>query len=167
MGDTYHGSHPIQSAREALPYLCSLHLEDYSTLTERAAFVRKLKGHSIDQFTTRDVARKHRKWAALALSEFHGGKWFLNPDATAFLASYHIIPLKWIMDWFREDLMARRKAEWAQARYYKQAPMPNSFMIIYERNSKGIQIQQPLNPHVPVNRDIIRQREGLQADGTP
>ncbi|KAF2849028.1 hypothetical protein T440DRAFT_519600 [Plenodomus tracheiphilus IPT5] len=157
-------SDPTQSStsREMFPYLCSLHLEDYSTLADRDVFVRKYKGESSAEWTTRDVGGMHRQWAALLPSEFRGGTWFLSPDATAFLASVQVIPLKWVMQWFREDNMVRRKAEWSHAGYYKQAPMPDTFTIIYERNTKGIHIQRPLNPYFPVDREIMRQRRKTQ-----
>ncbi|KAF1849791.1 uncharacterized protein K460DRAFT_271163 [Cucurbitaria berberidis CBS 394.84] len=138
--------------------LCSVQLEEYGTEAERNKLLDEFEGRTSAQFTSRDVAGRHRNWPLLDPREFRGAKWYLSPNATAIVASIHAIPSQWVCDWFQKDVLLRRKMEWAQRQAYKPPPLEDAFMIIYERNAHGAQIQRPLDPFFPVDRDILRQR---------
>ncbi|CAO2658614.1 Nn.00g063370.m01.CDS01 [Neocucurbitaria sp. VM-36] len=117
--------------------LCSIRLEEYATEADREHLLRELKGRTSAQFTTRDAAGRHRDWPLLQPREFRGAEWYLSRGSIAIVASIYAVPSQWIIDWFQKDV-------W--------------FMIIYERNAHGAQIQRPLNPYFEVDAGILRRR---------
>ena len=140
------------------PKLCSTRLEEYATEAGRERLLGKLKGRTSAQFTTRDVFGSHRNWPLLNPREFRGAKWSLSRDATAIVASIYAVPSQWVVDWFQKDVWARRVMEWKHLQAYRPPPLDNAFMIIYERNAHGAQVQRPLNPFFDVDAYILQQR---------
>lgn len=97
-------------------------------------------------FTKRDVAGMDRDWPRKAMR------------GSTCLAIMKIVPLQWIKDWFREDVMAARKCEWNQARRYIRPRLENAFTLVYEMNGHGVVIHRSLAERLAVDAEILRKR---------
>lgn len=158
---------PVKGTTEdwsRFPRLCALSLEEYGPESSREHLLKKFKGHTNAQFTTRDAAGRPREGPLLDPREFRGANWSLRRGSPAIVAMIHAVPLKWIFDWFQRDFWVRRKMEWARRGAYKAPRLDNAFMIIYERNAHNAQVHRPLNPSLKIDADILRQRAEKKAE---
>jgi hypothetical protein len=71
---------------------------------EREKLLLFLKGNSRAEFTSRDASGNHRNWPILNGGHFRGAKRSLSNHAQFFVASFHDIPMHWIVSWFQSDI---------------------------------------------------------------
>ncbi|RMZ66256.1 thiamine pyrophosphate enzyme [Pyrenophora seminiperda CCB06] len=142
--------------------ISAMQLREYPANADYERIMRRLKSGSHAEFTTRDAKGNHRVWPVLSGGEFRGAKWALGNDAQLFVASIHVIPLSWIVAWFRKDTWARLKTWWSNAKMYRYPYLGNSFMIIYERTPDGVRVHRPLCEDDPVDAEILKERRNLR-----
>jgi len=133
-------------------------LEVPSSADERLKVLLYLKGNSRAEFTTRDASGHHRKWPVVNGGNFRGAKWTLSSDALCFIASFHDVPMHWIISWFQQDVWETLKARWVQANRFEPPALGQAFMIIYEGNPYGVQVHRPLYPDNHVDATILEKR---------
>ena len=133
-------------------------LEVPSSADERLKVLLYLKGNSRAEFTTRDASGDHRKWPVVNGGNFRGAKWTLSSDALYFIASFHDVPMHWVISWFQQDVWETLKARWVQANRFEPPALGQAFMIIYERNPYGVQVHRPLYPDNRVDATVLEKR---------
>jgi hypothetical protein len=101
---------------------------------EREKLLLFLKGNLRAEFTSRDASGNHRNWPVLDGGRFRGAKWSLSNRAQFFIASFHVIPMHWIVSWFQSDVWRQLQMQWAEKNMYLPPALGQTFMIIYERS---------------------------------
>ncbi|KAI4959944.1 hypothetical protein J4E86_001562 [Alternaria arbusti] len=141
----------------------AVHLLEAPSNAERDKLLALLVGSSRAEFTTRDVSGKYRKWPKLNGGEFRGAKWTMSNNGQLFIASFHIIPMHWMVSWFQRDVWEALKARWAQKKFYEPPALGQTFMAIYERTMYGVQVHRPLYPDNRVDAMILEEhRKSVQ-----
>jgi len=129
----------------------------------RDKVLQSLAGSSRAEFTTRDASGHYRNWPVVNHGKFRGATWTMSSDAQLFIASFHVVPMHWVVSWFQKDIWEALKARWVQKKMYEPPALGQTFMAIYERTSNGVQVHRPLYPGNRVDAMILEEhRKSVQ-----
>ncbi|KAH6875176.1 hypothetical protein BKA58DRAFT_437167 [Alternaria rosae] len=126
-----------------------------SSHVERDRLLSFLKGNSRAEFTRRDASGNYRSWPVLHGGGFRGAKWTMSNNAQLLIASFHVIPMHWMVSWFQQDVWEILKIRWAQNNLYEAPALGQKFMVRYERSTHGVSVHRPLYPNNRVDAKII------------
>lgn len=79
------------------------------------------------------------------------------------VAAFHAIPMKWITDWFVEEMWERRRRRWERTGVYEPPPLGKTFHLLYKHDHEGAGVWYPLDSAFPQDRDVIRRQQEWMA----
>jgi hypothetical protein len=88
-----------------------------------------------------------------------GNMFFDNQmNVTNYIAAAQVVPMEWVVLWFREEEWQRRAKIWRRSNMYIRPSLGNAFMLLYERSGNRASTLRPLYPAVPVDKEILGRR---------
>jgi hypothetical protein len=124
-------------------YLTSIRVEEYATRDIREKFAAGFTLGSTAVLTERDVNGKHRKWPRVDLHEVRGARLSLSEGATAVIACIHAIPMRWIVNWFQQDVWEQWQINWAKYKRHMPPQLDDAFMVLYDQNPDRVRMWRP------------------------
>lgn len=147
-------------------YTCGV--KEYHSTSERGRVLKRFTGSYRDDapFTCADSRGRIAAPPLLNASDIHRSSYYLegNSKASSFICAAQVVPITWVVNWFREDSWVHWTNYWRQQGYYSRPTSGNAFLLLYERNGRHTSTPRPLYPAVPVDRDILACR--ARGDGS-
>ncbi|KAF2185593.1 hypothetical protein K469DRAFT_687915 [Zopfia rhizophila CBS 207.26] len=148
---------PINDTIRDCHALVSIKSEAFYYPAGRQKALRSLINHHGVKFTRiplDELQHGYRSW--LPSAAWRGNQWFVadraRPDMN-YVSVIHAIPMWWIAHWFSGEEWNKKRRTWRQKNKYSPPPLGPTFMLIYERNTRGqcslhVAVNQSLDPYL-------------------
>ncbi|KAH8730274.1 hypothetical protein GQ44DRAFT_823597 [Phaeosphaeriaceae sp. PMI808] len=156
--------HKISSINRPFHHLLRFDVKEHgSTLKRERALHSICSNGSKASFTTADANGNETGppiWDAdkLDACTFHHVD---DMTENSYFAGVQVIPIDWIVRWFKRDYWDLRRRAWARSDHYITPSLQDAFMLLYERSRDRAYTLRPPNPALTVDKKILDRR----ADG--
>jgi hypothetical protein len=131
----------------------------FNSLRERQSAFRQLTGSNRNDvpFTSANASGRVIAPPALDPSTIRRSTFFLENASSVrcFVAAAQVVPIRWVVNWFREQHWHDHNVYWHQQQMYVRPTLGNAFVVLYESDGYSTAIYRPLYPAFAVDQDIL------------
>jgi hypothetical protein len=143
-------------------YLYQVNVLEYNSFSERERVLSQLAGSNRTDhvFTRADASGRIANPPRLDANHIRDGNMFFNNqmNVTNYIAAAQVVPMEWVVLWFREEEWQRRAEIWRRSNVFIRPSLGNAFMLLYERSGNRTSTLRPLYPAFPVDKEILDRR---------
>jgi hypothetical protein len=143
-------------------FLYQFKVLEYKSPSERQRVLDRLAGSNRTDaaFTPADARGRIATPPIIDANDFRYSEFFLDDDTNVsnYVAAAQVVPMDWVVAWFREEEWQRRVEFWQRSNMYVRPSLGNAFIVLYERSVHRAGTLRPLYPAFPVDKEILDRR---------
>jgi hypothetical protein len=143
-------------------YLYQVNVLEYNSFSERERVLSQLAGSNRTDlvFVRADASGRIANPPRLDANHIRDGNMFFNNqmNVTNYIAAAQVVPMEWVVLWFREEEWQRRAEIWRRSNMFIRSSLGNAFTLLYERSGNRASTLRPLYPAFPVDKEILDRR---------